>query len=95
MAHPRQTESFLGLAGRDVFALWLLCSFVFALSSFRSAASEPGFVVQHFLINGGAALSSNTLYSVLVKYTGTNVSLAELANAASELQSAYSEAGYN
>jgi hemolysin activation/secretion protein len=50
--------------------------------------------VQHFLVNGGPDLSSNTLYSVLVKYTGTNVSLAEIANAASELQSAYSDAGY-
>ena len=110
MAHPRHTERFPGSARRNVFfrllasvpffrssrltALWLLCSFAFSVWVSRSVASEPTFDVQHFLINGGAALSSNTLYSVLVKYTGTNVSLAELADAASELQSAYSDAGY-
>ncbi len=54
---------------------------------------------QHFLVNGfkvkgDAALTNATFSSVLQQFTGTNVSLTELVGAASELERAYSAAGY-
>jgi hemolysin activation/secretion protein len=73
----------------------VLFVFVSALSlSASERAAEPKFNVQNYVVNGGVALSSNTVNSILSRYTGTNVSLAELASAAADLRSAYAQAGY-
>ena len=73
----------------------VLFVFVSALSlSASERAAEPKFNVQNYVVNGGVALSSNTVNSILSRYTGTNVSLAELASAATDLRSAYAQAGY-
>ncbi|HZR16002.1 MAG TPA: POTRA domain-containing protein [Verrucomicrobiae bacterium] len=52
------------------------------------------FNVQSYVVHGGAALSRDTINSVVSKFTGTNVSLTELASAAAAVQAAYWNAGY-
>jgi hemolysin activation/secretion protein len=59
-----------------------------------ASSAEINFLVKSYIVNGGAALSSNTVNTILSKYTGTNLGLADLAQAASDLQSAYGDAGY-
>jgi hemolysin activation/secretion protein len=74
--------------------VWLLSLFAAAFWSSTATSAETNFVVRSYIVNGGAALSSNTVNSILSKYTGTNIGLADLVQAASDLQFAYSDAGY-
>jgi hemolysin activation/secretion protein len=80
------------LARRGSIILLLFLSGLSLLASEPSA--EPGFNVRNYVVNGGGALSSNTVNSILSKYTGTSISLEELASAAADLRSAYGQAGY-
>lgn len=66
-----------------------------------SAASEsartnagPHFTVRHYEINGDTLLSSEALTKVLLKHTGTNLSVTDIMKAASDLQMEYRERGY-
>ena len=56
--------------------------------------SGPHFTVRAYEIRGDTLLSTNTLMSILVKYTGTNVTVADIMKAASELQMEYRSRGY-
>ncbi|HEX4644862.1 MAG TPA: POTRA domain-containing protein, partial [Verrucomicrobiae bacterium] len=56
--------------------------------------ATPHFVVRGYEIHGDTLLSTETLRSILAKYTGTNVSLTEITSAASDLQLAYRARGY-
>ena len=56
--------------------------------------ASPHFAVRGYEIHGDTLLSIETLRSILAKYTGTNVSLAEITSAASDLQLAYRARGY-
>jgi hemolysin activation/secretion protein len=77
---------------QSVLLVWVTC--FLGVGAKPTPAAEPSFNVQRYFINGGAALSSSTINSLLSKFTGTNVSLTELASAAAEVQSAYWNAGY-
>ncbi|HKW28490.1 MAG TPA: POTRA domain-containing protein, partial [Verrucomicrobiae bacterium] len=59
-----------------------------------AATIVPHFYVRGFTIEGGVLLSTNILTPLFSKYAGTNISLAELVQAASDLQSAYRDHGY-
>ena len=54
----------------------------------------PHFAVRAYEIYGDTLLTTETLMSVLVKYTGTNVTLADIKQAASELLLEYRSRGY-
>src|SRR5579859_2209871 len=56
--------------------------------------ATPHFAVRGYEIHGDTLLSTETLRSILAKYTGTNISLAEITSAASDLQLAYRARGY-
>jgi hemolysin activation/secretion protein len=74
-----------------------LCLVYVCAATFWSSTAYPAelsSVVKSYAVNGGAALSSNTVNSILTKYTGTNIGPGELARAASDLLSAYADAGY-
>jgi hemolysin activation/secretion protein len=55
---------------------------------------EPRFNIQSYAVRGGASISSNTLNSILAKYTGPSVPLTDLVRAAADLQSEYGKQGY-
>jgi len=77
-----------------VATLWLLSISTFSLLASPPEPDAPHFDVQNYVVKGGAALSSNTVSSLLAKYTGTNLSLPDLVKAASDVQSAYRAEGY-
>ena len=54
----------------------------------------PHFTVRAYEIHGDTLLTTETLMSLLVKYTGTNVTLADIKNAASDLQLEYRARGF-
>ncbi len=54
----------------------------------------PRFTVRAYEIRGDTLLSTNVLMSVLAKYTGTNVTLADILKAKSDLQMEYHDRGY-
>ncbi|MGA2868992.1 MAG: POTRA domain-containing protein, partial [Verrucomicrobiota bacterium] len=54
----------------------------------------PYFKVQTYVIEGNLPLSTNLTTSVFAKYTGANVSLDEIAQAAADLQAACLRQGY-
>jgi len=56
--------------------------------------TSPKFVIRAYEIRGDTLLSTETLMSILVKYTGTNIGLPEILKAGSELQMEYRERGY-
>ncbi|HEY1787135.1 MAG TPA: POTRA domain-containing protein [Verrucomicrobiae bacterium] len=56
--------------------------------------SELHFTVETYDVEGGPKLSMDVVFPVLSKYTGTNVSLVEIAEAAAALQSQYRNHGY-
>jgi hemolysin activation/secretion protein len=56
--------------------------------------ASPHFAVRGYEIHGDTLLSTETLRSILAKYTGTNVSLTEIMSAASDLQLGYRARGY-
>ena len=67
------------------------------LSGWGATAAEPDeprFTVRSYVVNGGAALSSNTVNAVLSKYTGSSVPLSDLTKAASDLLVEYARVGY-
>jgi len=54
----------------------------------------PTFVVGGYEVRGDTLLSDATLTSILKKYTGTNIGVAEILKAGSELQAEYLTRGY-
>ena len=56
--------------------------------------ASPRFTVRAYEIRGDTLLSEETLMSILVKYTGTNIGIAEITKAAADLQMEYRERGY-
>jgi hemolysin activation/secretion protein len=54
----------------------------------------PHFNVQDYVIEGKLPLSTNITVPLLSRYTGTNVSLDEIVQAAVDLQAAYLQQGY-
>ena len=54
----------------------------------------PHFEVLAYEIRGDTLLSTETLMSILVKYTGTNISIADIKSAASDLQMEYRNRGF-
>jgi len=54
----------------------------------------PHFTVRAYEIHGDTLLSTETLMSLLVPLTGTNVSMADIAKARSDLQMEYRNRGY-
>jgi hemolysin activation/secretion protein len=61
-------------------------------------STPADYKTSHFDVRGytveGVLLSTNILVPLFSKYTGTNISLQQLVQAASDLQSAYREQGY-
>jgi len=57
--------------------------------------AAPHFNVQSYVIEGKLPLSPDITTPLFSKYTGTNISLDQLAQAASDLQSAYDQQGYS
>jgi hemolysin activation/secretion protein len=64
-----------------------------ATAAAKTGAS-PRFTVRAYEIRGDTLLSTNTLMSIFVKYTGTNISIAEISKAATEMQMEYRARGY-
>jgi len=54
----------------------------------------PHFPVLHYQIIGDTLLETSTLMSLLVKYTGTNMTIADILKAASDLQLEYRNRGF-
>lgn len=54
----------------------------------------PHFAVKAYVIEGDTLLSTDTLTSIFQKYTGTNVSLADINKAKADLQTEYVDRGY-
>ncbi len=65
-----------------------------ASSAAAPAKASPGFVVRAYEIHGDTLLSEKTLIDVLEKYTGTNVTVADISKAGTELQKEYFDRGY-
>ena len=59
------------------------------------AKAVPGFNVRSYRIEGELVLRTNTPASTFSSFTGTNVSLADIANAAAALQSECQKRGYS
>jgi len=60
-----------------------------------AAKAAPGFSVRSYRIEGDAVLRTNTPSSLFSKFTGTNLSLADIANAAAALQRECQKRGYS
>ncbi len=56
--------------------------------------SPPGFPVRAYEIQGDTLLSTKTLLGILEKYTGTNITVTDILQAGSDLQSEYRRRGY-
>ncbi|HTI98644.1 MAG TPA: POTRA domain-containing protein [Dongiaceae bacterium] len=54
----------------------------------------PRFVVKAYEIKGDTLLSTDTLMAIFAKHTGTNVGVADIVKASSELQMEYRDRGY-
>ena len=71
-----------------------------SISTASSAAATtrtntgPRFAVRAYEIRGDTLLSTESLTSVLGKYTGTNVGISDIVKAASDLQMEYRDRGY-
>lgn len=57
-------------------------------------AVQPGIVVRAYEIDGDTLLSTNTLMGIFAHHVGTNVTVAEIMQAAADLQSEYRTRGY-
>src|SRR5215471_14081850 len=53
------------------------------------SSTVPHFNVRGYAVDGSPMLSTNVLFTVFSKYSGTNVSLEEITEAAADLQTAY------
>ena len=60
----------------------------------KSPARASGFVVRAYEIIGDTLLSTNTLMGIFAKRVGTNVTVADIKQAASDLQMEYRNRGY-
>jgi hemolysin activation/secretion protein len=56
--------------------------------------AEPGFPVKAYEITGNTLLSTETLISVLAKYTGTNITKTDIFKAREDLQLEYRDRGF-
>lgn len=56
--------------------------------------APPGFLVRAYEITGDTLLSTNSLMSIFAKRTGTNVTVNEILQGASEMQMEYRNRGY-
>jgi len=56
--------------------------------------APPGFLVRAYEIHGDTLLNTDQLTRVLEKYTGTNVTVADILKAGSDLQMEYIQRGY-
>src|SRR6185369_6077253 len=56
--------------------------------------APPGFLVQAYEIHGDTLLNTEQLTKVLEKHTGTNVTVADILKAGSDLQMEYIQRGY-
>jgi hemolysin activation/secretion protein len=56
--------------------------------------APPGFLVRAYEIHGDTLLSTNTLTGIFGKHVGTNVTVAEIMQAAADLQTEYRLRGY-
>ena len=59
-----------------------------------STNAAPGFLVRAYEIRGDTLLSDETLTGILQKYTGTNITVADIMKAGSEMQMEYRTRGY-
>lgn len=81
------------------FSFQLVAGFIALIASSANAADSataagvPGFVVREYRVQGDVAFPSNTLATLSANYTGTNVSVADIVRAASDLQSDLRQAG--
>ena len=60
----------------------------------RPKAPPPGFPVRAYEIRGDTLLSTKTLSGILEKYTGTNITVANILQAGSDLQTEYRRRGF-
>ncbi len=67
---------------------------VIAAEPAAPSESGPFYDVQGYTVEGKVVLSTNVLAPLFARYTGTNVSLTKIVQAASELQTAYQSQGY-
>jgi hemolysin activation/secretion protein len=58
------------------------------------ADTGPRFTVRAYEVHGDTLLSTQTLMNILAKYTGTNIGIADIIKAGSELQTEYQSRGY-
>jgi hemolysin activation/secretion protein len=65
-----------------------------AKSSGTNSPATPKFVVRAYEITGDTLLSTNTLMGIFGKRVGTNVTIADITQGASDLQSEYRARGY-
>jgi hemolysin activation/secretion protein len=65
-----------------------------AAAAATSTNAGPKFVVTQYEIRGDTLLPTETLTSVLTKYTGTNITVNDIIKAASELQLEYRDRGF-
>jgi hemolysin activation/secretion protein len=65
-----------------------------APASSNAATNNPGFPVRAYEIRGDTLLSTNTLLSILEKYTGTNITVGEIVKAGTDLQLEYHRRGF-
>jgi len=84
---------------RAFFTLGLLVGILLATNA--PGADSPGetnaaphFTVETFDVEGGPKISMDAVFPILSKYTGTNVSLSEIAEAAFALQAEYQKEGH-
>ena len=80
---------FLAVFFSLVFVGWNQCA-----AGAEPVAGLTGYDVQGYAVEGKLMLSSNVLAHVFGKYTGTNVSLQKIVQAAADLQAAYQDEGY-
>jgi len=59
-----------------------------------AAISTNTFIITHYEIHGDTLLSTESLTSILTKYTGTNVTINDILKARSELQLEYRDRGF-
>jgi Hemolysin activation/secretion protein len=65
-----------------------------ATAAAASTNTGPKFVVTQYEIRGDTLLSTQTLTSILTKYTGTNITVNDIVKGASELQLEYRNRGF-
>src|SRR5262249_39964626 len=70
------------------------CLGSFASSIFAETSSAPTFSVTNYHIVGDLPLPPETVSVLLSGHTGTNIALAEIVKAASDLQREYNNRGY-